>query len=189
MRIIVAISGASGTIYGVRLLSALKAAQVETDLIVTAAAQRVMLTETDYSLPGVVELATRYHDNRNLGASIASGQTQWDAMIVAPCSIKSLSSICYSNADSLLARAADTTLKERRKLVTLVRETPLHLGHLRMMTALTEMGGVVMPPVPTFYTKPNSLDDIVDNTVGRVLNLLGVENDLTKPWVGIAFED
>lgn len=185
MRVIVAISGASGSIYGVRLLSALKAAQVETDLIITASAHRVMRTETNYSIAGVEELASRCHDNRNLGASIASGQTYWDAMIIAPCSVKSLSSIVYSNADTLLARAADASLKERRKLVAMVRETPLHLGHLRMMTALTEMGGIVMPPVPTFYTKPKSLDDIVDNTVGRVLNLIAVENDLTKPWPGI----
>lgn len=188
MRVIVAITGASGTVYGVRLLSALKAAQVETDLVITQAAQRVLSTETDYSLKGVRELATRCHDDRHVGASIASGQTHWDAMVIAPCSVKTLSAVTYSIADNLVARAADTTLKERRKLVMLLRETPLHLGHLRMMTSLTEMGAIVMPPVPVFYTRPKTIDDIIDNSVGRVLNLIGVENDLTHPWQGIDFD-
>ncbi|MFH1810185.1 MAG: UbiX family flavin prenyltransferase [Pseudomonadota bacterium] len=184
MRIVVAITGATGTIYGVRLLSALKAAHVETDLIVTEAATRVMHIETDYSLDGVRELATRWHDVEDVGAAIASGQTAWDAMVIAPCSIRTLSAVTTSNAEDLVVRAADITLKERRHLIALVRETPLHLGHLRLMTSLTEMGGIVMPPVPAFYSRPKSIDDLVDNTIGRVLDLLGVKNDLTRPWAG-----
>jgi flavin prenyltransferase len=182
MKIIVAITGATGTVYGVRLLSALKAAKVETHLIVSRPAEKVMAMETEYSLEGVKELATRWYDPGDIAAPIASGQTRWNAMIVAPCSMRTLAAVATSCADTLIARAADITLKERRKLILLPRETPLHLGHLRHMVAATEMGAIIMPPLATFYDKPKSIDDLVDSTVGRVLNLLEVQHDLTRPW-------
>lgn len=184
MRVIVGITGATGTVYGVRLLSALKAAQVESHLIVSAPAERVMSIETDYHLDGVRELATRWYDADDIAAAIASGQTRWDGMVVAPCSMRTLSAVATCQADSLIARAADITLKERRRLILLTRESPLHLGHLRLMTAATEMGAIIMPPLPTFYSRPQSIDDLIDNTIGRVLDLLGVGHDLTRPWSG-----
>jgi len=182
VKIIVAITGATGTVYGVRLLSALKAAKAETHLIVSRPAEKVMAIETEYSLDGVRELASRWYDPDDIAAPIASGQTRWQAMVVAPCSMRTLSAIATSRADTLIARTADITLKERRRLILLPRETPLHLGHLRHMVAATEMGAIVMPPLPTFYDKPKSIDDLIDSTVGRVLNLLEVQHDLTRPW-------
>jgi 4-hydroxy-3-polyprenylbenzoate decarboxylase len=154
---------------------------------VTKAAEKVMAIETDYSLDGVRDLATRWHSVEDIGAAIASGQTQWDSMIVAPCTVRTLSSVANSQADTLVARAADITLKERRRLILLLRETPLHLGHLRLMTSVTEMGGIIMPPLPIFYSRPKTIDDLIDNTVGRVLDLLDVSHELTRPWRGEPF--
>ncbi|MBN2361216.1 MAG: UbiX family flavin prenyltransferase [Deltaproteobacteria bacterium] len=185
MKIIVAITGATGTVYGVRLLSALKAAKAESHLIVSRPAEKVMAMETEYSLDGVRELATRWYEPDDIAAPIASGQTYWQAMVVAPCSMRTLSAVAASRADTLISRAADITLKERRRLILMPRETPLHLGHLRQMAAVTEMGAIVMPPLPTFYDKPKSIDDLIDNTVGRVLDLLEVQHDLTRPWQAV----
>lgn len=182
MRVIVGISGATGTVYGVRLLSALRAAKVDTDLIITRPAERVMALETDYRLDGVRELARNWYHPEDIAAPIASGQTRWDGMVIAPCSIRSLAAIATCQTDGLLARAADVTLKQRRRLIALVRETPLHLGHLRLMVSLTEMGGVVMPPVPAFYQRPRSIDDLVDAVIGRVLDMLGVDHELAGDW-------
>ena len=184
MRVIVGITGATGTVYGVRLLSALKAAKVESHLIVSAPAERVMEVETDYHLDGVRELASHWYDADDIGAAIASGQTRWDCMVIAPCSMRTLSAVATCQADNLIARAADITLKERRRLILMTRETPLHLGHLRMMTSATEMGAIIMPPLPIFYSRPKSIDDLIDNTTGRVLDLLGVVHELTRPWSG-----
>lgn len=184
MRVIVGISGATGTVYGVRMLSALKAAQVDTDLIVSKPAERVMAIETDYRLEGVQELATRWYGHDDIGADIACGVTHWDAMVIAPCSMRTLSAVATCQSDTLLSRTADITLKERRRLILLTRETPLHLGHLRLMSQVTEMGAIVMPPMPIFYSRPKTIDDLVDNTVGRVLNLLDVSHELTRPWPG-----
>jgi 4-hydroxy-3-polyprenylbenzoate decarboxylase len=181
-RIIVGISGASGIAYGVRLLEALRAAEVETHLVMTRSAQLALAQELPMKPADVVALAQVAHHIDNLGAAISSGSFATAGMVVAPCSIRSLSEIATGVTSNLLTRAADVVLKERRRLVLLVRETPLHLGHLRSMTQVTEMGAIVMPPVPAFYTLPRSVDDIVNQTVGRVLDLFGLANDLVRRW-------
>jgi flavin prenyltransferase len=181
-RIIVGISGASGTVYGVRMLEALRALKFETHLVMTRSARMTMALETSLDLADVQALADVNHRNEDIGASISSGSFQTVGMVVAPCSIRSLSEIASGVTSSLLTRAADVVLKERRRLVLLVRETPLHLGHLRSMTQATEIGAIVMPPVPAFYNRPRTLDDIIDHTVGRVLDLFGIDNDLVQRW-------
>ena len=181
-RIIVGISGASGIVYGVRMLEALRGAGVQTHLVMTRSAQLTLGYELAMKLSDLQALADVVHRNENVGASIASGSFATLGMVVAPCSIRSLSEIATGVTSSLLTRAADVVLKERRRLVLLVRETPLHLGHLRTMTAVTEMGAIVMPPVPAFYTRPASVGDIVDHTVGRALDLFGIDNTLVRRW-------
>ncbi|MCI0475970.1 MAG: UbiX family flavin prenyltransferase [Anaerolineales bacterium] len=182
-RIIVAISGASGAIYGIRALQALRALpNVETHLIVSAAARQTILAETTFAPADVDALADVVYDAREIGAAIASGSFATRAMIVIPCSIKSLSAIANSYAADLIARAADVTLKEGRPLALVVRETPLHLGHLRLMTRAAEIGAIIFPPVPAFYRQPKTIDDIVDDTVGRVLARIGLDNDLYARW-------
>jgi 4-hydroxy-3-polyprenylbenzoate decarboxylase len=182
-RIIVGISGASGAIYGVRLLEQMRAQQVETHLVMSKAAERTLALEMDINPAAVRELATVAHPIRDIGASIASGSFKADGMVVAPCSIRSLSEIVTGVTSTLLTRAADVTLKERRRLILLVRETPLHLGHLRTMTAATEMGAIVMPPNPAFYLRPQSVEDIVIHTTGRILDLLGIDHAAAR-WSG-----
>jgi flavin prenyltransferase len=184
--IIVGISGASGALYGIRLLQALRDAGVETHLIVTPAAEHTIALETDWSLEAVRGLAAHNHDVGEIGAAPASGSWQTRGMVIAPCSIKSAALIANSIAENLLIRAADVTLKEGRRLVLLVRETPLHVGHLRMLEQLALMGATVFPPVPAFYNRPRTLDDIVAHTVGRVLTMFGIENDLAVSWRGEA---
>ncbi|MCC7114801.1 MAG: UbiX family flavin prenyltransferase [Burkholderiales bacterium] len=181
-RIIVGISGASGIVYGVRMLEALRGAGVQTHLVMTRSAQLTLGYELAMKLSELQALADVVHRNENVGASIASGSFATLGMVVAPCSIRSLSEIATGVTSGLLTRAADVVLKERRRLVLLVRETPLHLGHLRTMTAVTEMGAIVMPPVPAFYTRPASVGDIVDHTVGRALDLFGIDNTLVRRW-------
>ncbi len=182
-RIIVAISGASGVIYGIRLLEALHAtSNIETHLVISAAAKQTIAAETDWTLKDVEALAHTVHDVRQIGASIASGSFVTRGMIVIPCSIKSLSAIANSYSADLIARAADVTLKEGRPLILVVRETPLHLGHLRLMTQATEMGAIIFPPMPAFYGKPQTLDDVINGTVGRILARIGVENNLYTRW-------
>ena len=184
-RLIVGITGASGTVYGVRLLEALKEAGVETHLVMSDAAKLTMATETDYAPAWVESLATKVHSPKNIGASIASGSLKTLGMVVAPCSVHTLSDIAWGSTGNLITRAADVVLKERRRLVLLLRETPLHAGHIRSMAQVTDNGAIVMPPVPAFYIQPKTVMDLVDHSVGRVLDLFDIENTLVKPWNGV----
>ena len=182
-RLIIAISGASGPIYGIRALQALSAvASIETHLILSPSAQRTIEEETDWTLARVQALADVVHPHQDIGAAVASGSFRTAGMLVAPCSIKTLSGIVSSYNDNLLTRAADVCLKERRRLVLLVRETPLHLGHLEMLAQVTRYGAVVLPPVPAFYNRPQTLDDIVNQTVGKALDQFEVEHQLFRRW-------
>ncbi len=181
-RLIVGISGASGIIYGVRLLEALRDAGIETHLVMTKAAQVTLAHETSMKVADVQSMAGVVHRIEDIGASISSGSFRTMGMIVAPCSIRSLSEIACGVTSNLLTRAADVILKERRRLVLMVRETPLHLGHLRSMAQVTEMGAIVMPPVPAFYARPQTIDDLVAHSVGRALDLCDIENDLVRRW-------
>jgi 4-hydroxy-3-polyprenylbenzoate decarboxylase len=183
-RIIVGISGASGTIYGIRLLEVLRETPFEVHLILTDAAARVAELETTYSAAEIEALADVVHRNDDLAAPISSGSFRTVGMVVAPCAVKSLSAIAHSHSENLLVRAADVVLKERRRLVLVVRETPLHLGHLRLMAEVTECGAVVLPPVPSFYHQPRTIADIVDQTIGKVLDQLGIEHQLFRRWAG-----
>jgi 4-hydroxy-3-polyprenylbenzoate decarboxylase len=184
-RLIVGISGASGAIYGIRLLQALaNRADIETHLIVSKTARVVIAQETDHTVPQVEALADYTHAPDDLTAVIASGSFTTGGMVIAPCSIKMLSAVANSYASDLMSRAADVALKEGRPLILLLRETPLHLGHLRLMTHAAEAGAVIFPPVPAFYGRPQTVVQIVDGTVGRVLARLGVENTLYTRWEG-----
>ena len=186
-RIFVGISGASGAIYGIRLLEILQElAEVETHLVLSPAARRTIPLETDFSVEQVEALAFRNYKPADIAASISSGSFRANAMIVAPCSMKTVSGIASSYSDNLLLRAADVMLKDRRPLVLLVRETPLHLGHLRLLVQATEIGAIIMPPVPAFYHRPTTLEEVIDQTVNRALDLLGVElaQDLFPRWIG-----
>ena len=183
-RIIVGISGASGIIYGVRALELLRDCEVETHLVMSRSAELTLHYELEMSSEEVRNLASEVHAIRNVGASIASGSFQTAGMLVAPCSIRTLSEIATGVTSTLLTRAADVVLKERRRLVLMVRETPLHLGHLHSMTRVSEMGAVIAPPVPAFYARPASLDDIVTQSVGRVLDLFGLEVEQVRRWTG-----
>ena len=186
-RIIVAISGASGAVYGVRLLQVLQTcAGIESHLVVSDAGWRTLRHELDMDAASVEALAHTVHDARNVGASIASGSFQCAGMVIAPCSMRTLAAVAHGLSDSLLTRAADVVLKERRRLVLMVRETPLHLGHLRNMVSVTEMGAIVCPPVPAFYQRPRSVADIVDHSVARALDLLDVQHPLAPRWEGLA---
>ncbi|NMG27908.1 MULTISPECIES: UbiX family flavin prenyltransferase [Aromatoleum] len=184
MRIVVGISGASGAIYGIRILEALKQIGVETDLVMSDSAKRTIVYETDYSINDVKRLASCVHDNNDVGASIASGSFKHAGMIIAPCSIKTLSAVANCFNTNLLIRAADVTLKERRKLVLMLRETPLHLGHLRLMTQATETGAVLVPPLPAFYHRPKTIDDIINQSVTKVLDQFDLDVDLFGRWTG-----
>ncbi|VFP85971.1 UbiX family flavin prenyltransferase [Candidatus Erwinia haradaeae] len=184
-RLILGISGASGVIYGVRVLQVLqKVHDIETHIIITKAASKTLLLESDYSVQDIYKMADVVHDVSDITASISSGSFKTMGMIVLPCSIKTLSGIVYSSQDGLLIRAADVVLKEKRRLVLGVRETPLHLGHLRMMTVAAEMGAIIMPPVPAFYHRPNNLMHIINQTVNRILDQFDIqlENDLFMRW-------
>ncbi|MDG5474163.1 UbiX family flavin prenyltransferase [Citrobacter freundii] len=186
-RLIVGISGASGAIYGVRLMQVLRdVTDVETHLVMSAAARQTLALETDLSVRDVQALANVTHDSRDIAASISSGSFQTAGMVILPCSIKTLSGIVHSYTDGLLTRAADVVLKERRPLVLCVRETPLHLGHLRLMTQAAEIGAVIMPPVPAFYHRPQTLDDVINQTVNRVLDQFDISlaQDLFTRWQG-----
>ena len=186
MRIIVGISGASGAIYGVRLLEVLREQDnVETHLVMSATGRMNIQIETDWKIKDVESLADFVHRNNDVGAMIASGSYQSDGMIVAPCSMKTLSAIVNSYADNLLCRAADVMLKERKRLILVPRESPLHSGHCRLLYRASRMGIDIAPPMPAFYNRPQSVDDIVDHTVGRLLDLLGLESGLVKRWNGV----
>ena len=185
-RIIVAISGASGAVYGARLLQVLRGLPgIETHLVVSDAGWRNLQHELGMERPAAQALAHQVHDVNNVGAAIASGSFQCHAMVVAPCSMRTLAAIAHGLADNLLTRAADVMLKERRRLVLMVRETPLHLAHLRNMVAVTEMGGIVCPPLPAFYLRPQTVEDVVNHSVARVLDLIDVEHQLAPRWQGL----
>ena len=183
-RIIVGISGASGFVYGVRLLRLLRAQDVETHLVVSKSAQVTMAYETDWKLGDVLALADRHYRNDDLAACISSGSYRTLGMIVAPCSMRTLAEIATGMSSTLLTRAADVVLKERKRLVLLARETPLHLTHLKNMLAVTEMGAIVAPPVPAFYAKPASLEEMIDHTLGRVLDVFGLDTGSVRRWAG-----
>lgn len=184
-KMIVAITGASGTIYGIRLLEALSHIGVETHLIMSDSAKITMAMETTFTPSYVESFATEIHSIKNVGASIASGSYRTLGMIVAPCSVHTMSDIAWGSTSNLITRAADVVLKERRRLILLFRETPLHAGHIKTMAQVTENGAIVMPPVPALYANPKSIDDLIDHTVGRVLDLFDLENDLVKRWGGL----
>jgi flavin prenyltransferase len=182
-KIVVGISGASGAIYGVRILEALKECGVETHLILSSWAEKTIKIETPYSIDEVKALASYVHSSSNQAAIISSGSFLTDGMIIAPCSMKTLASVSYGLADNLLSRAADVILKERRKLVIVPREAPLSQIHLENMLRLTKMGSVILPPMPAFYNKPETIDDIINHTVARVLDQFGIDNNLTTRWL------
>ncbi len=186
MVVIVGITGASGAVYGIRLLEVLSSMKgIETHLIITETAETIIRHETDWKVEDVKSMADFSYDNRNIAASLASGSFHRDAMIVAPCSIKTMSALANSYTDGLLARAGDVTLKEHKKLVLAVRETPFHLGHLRLMERLAEMGAIVMPPVPAFYHRPETIQQIIDHSVGKMLDILDIKHDLFERWRGL----
>jgi len=188
-RIIVAISGASGAVYGARLLQVLRGLPgIETHLVVSDAGWRNLQHELGMERPAAQALAHQVHDVNNVGAAIASGSFQCHAMVVAPCSMRTLAAIAHGLADNLLTRAADVMLKERRRLVLMVRETPLHLSHLRNMVAVTEMGGIVCPPLPAFYLRPQTVEDVVNHSVARVLDLIDVDHQLAPRWQGLELD-
>jgi 4-hydroxy-3-polyprenylbenzoate decarboxylase len=185
-RLIVAITGASGVIYGIRLLEVLRRqAEIETHLVMSPAARATISAETSYAPRDVERLASVVHPNANIGATIASGSFETRGMIVAPCSIKTLSAIANCYSADLISRAADVQLKEGRPVLLLVRETPLHKGHLRLMLLAAEQGAVIMPPAPAFYNRPQTVDDIVNATVGRALARVGIGTELVKEWGGL----
>jgi len=186
-RLIIGISGASGVIYGVRMLEVLREVEgVETHLVMTPAAKKTIVLETDLGVSEVEALADEVHGFGDIAASLSSGSYKTTGMVVIPCAMKTLSGIAHSYSDNLLLRAADVALKDRRKLVLVVRETPLHLGHLRLMAEVTEMGAILMPPMPAFYHRPKTIDDLINQTVNRVLDVLDIEldKDLFARWEG-----
>jgi flavin prenyltransferase len=184
-RLIVGMTGASGAIYGVRLLRLLRASGIETHLVMSRSAKITLSQEMDIGAAEVSALASVVHQVDNVGASIASGSFRTMGMVIAPCSMRSLAEIATGATSSLVTRAADVVLKERRRLVLIVREAPLHLGHLRSMAAVTEIGAIVYPPVPAFYARPASLEQMVDHTLGRVLDLFDIANDAVSRWGGL----
>ncbi len=186
MVLIIGITGATGVIYGIKLLEVLAATKdVETHLVVSDAGAVNIRHETDWKLEDIEALADYHYDINDIGACLASGSFKRDGMIVAPCSIKTLSALANSYTENLLIRAGDVTLKERKKLVLLVRETPLHIGHIKNMERLSEMGAIIMPPVPAFYHRPKTIQDIIDHTVGKVLDILDIEHNLFERWPGL----
>jgi flavin prenyltransferase len=184
-RVVVGITGATGAVYGVRLLQRLRSAEVETHLVASAAGVLSVHHELGLDRKALEALADHAYSPADVGAAIASGSFAVHAMVVAPCSMKTLAAVAHGLSDNLLTRAADVALKERRRLVMLVRETPFNLAHLRNMTAVTEMGGVIFPPLPAFYHRPQSIEELVNETVERVLALIGVEGAAPKPWNGL----
>ena len=189
-RLIVGLSGASGVIYGIRLLEVLRGvADVETHVIISNAAKRTMLLETDYTVAQVEALADKLYNFNDIAASISSGSFKTMGMVIIPCAIKTLSGVANSYSDNLILRAADVVLKDRRKLVLALRETPLHLGHVRLMAQAIEMGAILMPPMPAFYHRPQTIDDIINQSVNRILDLFDIElaEDLFERWQGPAY--
>jgi len=188
MRLVIGMSGASGVIYGIRLLELLKEVpDVETHLVMTSAAKLNVKIETDWDLAAITGLADEVHNNRNIGATIASGSFKTAGMIIAPCSMKALSGIVNSYADDLLIRAADVVLKEGRRLVLSPRESPLHAGHCRLLYEASKLGAIIAPPMPAMYNSPKTIDDIINHTVGRVLDQFDIDLGITKRWKGVEY--
>ena len=188
-RLIVAITGASGVVYGIRALEHLRQIEdVETHVIVTPSAYRTAIAEVDYTPEQIKALADHLYNHKDIGAAISSGSFRTSGMIVAPCSIKTLSAIANSFNAELIARSADVCMKERRRVVLMLRETPFHAGHIRLMDQATQSGAIIMPPVPGFYTRPQTLDDVIDQSVGRALNLLDINLPSVKSWTGSGVE-
>jgi 4-hydroxy-3-polyprenylbenzoate decarboxylase len=183
-RLIVGISGASGAVYGIRLLELLKDTDIETHLIMSRSAQVTLAFETDFKVADVEALADVVHSNQDIGAACSSGSFRTMGMVIAPCSIKTMSEIATGTTANLLSRAADVALKERRRVVLMLRETPLHIGHIRTMASVTEAGAIVYPPVPAFYSRPASLAEMVDHTLGRVLDLFDIDLGVVRRWTG-----
>ena len=183
-RLVIGISGASGAIYGIRMLELLRGTDIETHLVISRSAEMTLAYETDFTTKDVRALAVVNHPNSDIGATISSGSFRTMGMVVAPCSIKTMSEIATGVTSTLLSRAADVVLKERRRLVLAVRETPLHGGHLRTMTQLADMGAIIAPIMPAFYNRPKTVDDIVNHTVGRLLDLFGIDTAVVKRWQG-----
>src|SRR5262249_39627362 len=189
-RIVVGITGATGAIYGVRLLEALRGLpDVETHLVISAPGKRTLVEETDYAVKDVEALAHEVYDNRDIGSALASGSFRTAAMVIAPCSIKTVSALANCYSETLIARAGDVALKEGRPLILVPRETPLHAGHLRLLLSLAELGAVILPPMPAFYLRPRTLDEIVVHTVGRILDRLGLAHSLVPEWTGTSRSD
>ena len=184
-RLIVGITGASGAIYGIRILQALQGSGVETHLVMSDSARVTLAAETDMGSAEVEALASVVHHARNIGATVSSGSFRTMGMVIAPCSIRTLSEVAWGTTSTLVTRAADVVLKERRRLVLMLRETPLHAGHLQSMLQATNSGAIIMPPVPAFYARPKTLDDMVNHSVGRVLDLFDIETDLVARWNGL----
>jgi 4-hydroxy-3-polyprenylbenzoate decarboxylase len=184
-RIIVGISGASGVIYGIRLLEVLRELRVEAHLVLSEAAKRNIVIETTVSVEDVEGLAARVYSVKDLAAPISSGSFKMDGMVIVPCTIKTLSGVANSYNENLIVRAADVTLKEGRRLIVVVRETPLHRGHLELMLRVVEMGGVILPPIPAFYHAPKTIEDLIDHAMGKILDLLGIDHSLYARWEGI----
>lgn len=190
MRLVVGISGSTGAIYGIRLLEVLRSVPgVETHLVISAPGKRTLVEETDYGVQDVEGLAHRAYDNRDIGAALASGSFKTGGMIIAPCSIRTAAAVANSTGEGLLCRAADVTLKEGRPLIVVVRETPLHAGHLRQLLQLAEIGAVIFPPMPAFYHRPRTLDDLINDTVGRILDRVGIPHGLSREWTGTSRPD
>ena len=190
MIIVLGITGATGVIYGIRLLEVLSTmSDVETHLIISEVGEATIKYETERSISDIKKLASFTYDIKDLGARISSGSFQRDAMIIAPCTVKTMSALANSYNENLIIRAGDVALKERKKLVLAIRETPLHLGHLRSMERLSEMGAIIMPPVPAFYHRPRTIEEIVDHTVGKILDMVGIQHNLFQRWQGCTIED
>jgi len=183
-RIIVGITGASGVIYGIRLVEVLKDLKVETHLILTDPAKQNILLETTFTVEDVEGSAYKVHNSKDLAAPISSGSFKTNGMVIAPCTIKTLSGIAHSYSENLLIRAADVTLKERRRLILVVREAPLHKGHLELMNRVADIGGIILPPVPAFYHSPRRIEDLIDHTIGKILDLMKIDHALYKRWEG-----
>jgi flavin prenyltransferase len=181
-KLVVAMTGASGVIYGIRLLETLRDLGVETHLIISEAAGKNILLETEYKIEDIKKLATRVYEPSDLAAPVSSGSFRTDGMVIIPCTIKTLSAVAHSYNDNLIARAADVSLKEKRPLVLVVRETPLHKGHLDLMSAVAGLGGIILPPMPAFYHAPKTIGDIIDHTVGKILDVLNIDHSLFRRW-------
>ncbi len=185
MVLIIGITGASGVVYGIRLLEVLSSIKdIETHLIISEAGEANIKYETGRGMEGIKALANFSYNNSDIGARLASGSFKRDGMIIAPCTIKTMSALANSYTENLLIRAADVTIKEREKMVVLVRETPLHIGHLRNMERLTEMGAIIMPPAPAFYYRPQTIQDIIDHTIGKILDIFDIDHKLFQRWQG-----